>query len=228
MRSLTGFTVPFRNVPAQASRVKPQSLSPYRTALRPGWLLKWISPQGHRSTASLGTRDETEAKTIALDLERLLNDPSLWDIKDLDPRCVHFHPKALQILCGQPVRAQPSTAPVSEHAIRFFRTMPAQFGVKNWYVPVPELHDLRVKLAERDRAIARLEAEKQAWNRERLELHKRLNKHCKVSIGEALDEFERYYTVGHAPQTTKQVLRVNRQLAALAGADTLLSFAQVM
>lgn len=205
----------------EKSSFKRQSLRPYSASGRPGWLVKWTNPHGRRSTASLSTRDETEAKAVALDLERLLNDPTYWDIKDGDPRCVHFHPRALEIFCRRPARACPSTAAVSEDAIQFFRTMPSDWSPKSWYIPVPELNELRIELANKERMVARLEQEKEVWNRERMELRKRLNKHCTATMSEALEEFERYYRNGHAPETVSQVLRVNRQLAEAVGMDTL-------
>ena len=240
---------------------KRQSLRAIRKSGRPVWQVNWVTRQGNRTTASLGTQDETDAKEIVLDLERLCNDPSRYDIKANDLSNRDFHSKALMIfydlveapefevseldvkhaviahlppqfrpgyvpgrLVKEPGKGKYATSePGKPHILE--RLSPDEW--RSLYekititVPNEKLDEERKARIAAERSASQLEAEKADWQDERAELHKELNEHCRVTLNDAISEFETYYLAKRDANTASQVLKVNRAVAALLPAKTL-------
>ena len=213
-----------------------QNLLPFQTKNRPVFCLNFYDVKGKRQNKSLGTRDQTEAKTIALELETILNDPVLRTLKNGDPSLEPFHPTAQRLLLGEKyVRKKSTIRPplktVVEARLDFMharREIARGKPISEIKTPppneieVPELTDAISRIAILEKALKASEAKAESSEKERLEYRQRLNLHCKVTLREALESFEAHYRNGHTLHTVRQVLRVNRSCATKVGIDKLL------
>ena len=213
-----------------------QNLLPFQTKNRPVFCLNFYDAKGKRQNKSLGTRDQTEAKTIALELETILNDRVLRTLKNGDPSLEPFHPTAQRLFLGEKYVPKKGTVRISEKAvietrldfIRARRLIEAGTPVSEVNTPppseieVPELTAANSRIAVLEKALKASEAKAEGSEKERLEYRQRLNLHCKVTLTEALESFEAHYKNGHTLHTVRQVMRVNRSCAARIGNEKLL------
>lgn len=207
---------------------KRQSLRPFLTSARPVWLLKWINRTGQRVTASLGTRDETEAKAIALDLERLVNDPASYLKQPTDKSIAGMDPKALQLFfdIDELPQSRQESVDVSDQLLGAEKFLPdllaevrkqKKLGKKfTLRVGVPSLDEALKQIIGLERQIATLQKEKTDWERERSELRAKLNRHCSATIADAIAKFQRHYAT-RAKATQKQMRAVLTSLKGSLG-----------
>lgn len=205
---------------------KKQSLTAFKRAARPVYLVHWTDKDGRRSIASLGTRDRTEAKGICLDLETLCNNPECWNLNPRDSQIEKLSPKARQIFFKLEQPPEPERISklldVSKIPKRsFFGNGSTVASVRN--EEAEKQRDLRIEVERKLKTVETdFEAAKANFDEERLEYRKALNKHCTATLAEAIDLFEPHYSKGHEEKTIEDVLRSCRRFADKLGSETLI------
>ncbi|HEY3318949.1 MAG TPA: hypothetical protein VGP72_00535 [Planctomycetota bacterium] len=189
-----------------------QSIKPYQVAGRKTWAVTYTHPSKGRRNRNLGTENEIEAKTKALDLERILNDPSIWDAQPDDERLRDFDPRAIEAFFDflpQPKKALTKIDPEHHESLRkvlnALDSIPAQQRPPaSIRVATTDANEARQKQADAERKIARLEQEKAALESENRDYRRKLNKHCTTKLEAAVAEFQTHYK-GRTKHTTGQV-----------------------
>ncbi|HEY3319910.1 MAG TPA: site-specific integrase [Planctomycetota bacterium] len=190
-----------------------RTVSAYQVPGRLTWALTWTHPKtGKRTTRNLATREATEAKGTALDLERLVNSPTLWDLEPEDENLEGFDPKAIEVFYGRTPQPKTSGRKVTiELNTTPLRAMySASQGLKprrNLFVATPELDEALRHIADKDREIALQRRTIDDVEAENREYRRKLNLHVNVTLADAATEFKKHYQ-GRDKRTTQQVLGV--------------------
>jgi len=201
-----------------------QSITCYQVSGRKTWAVTFNHPSKGRRNRNLGTENETEAKAKALDIERIVNDPTLWDATPDDKRLEKFDPRAVQAFFDfEPVLPRPKIEITDEqqqalqHLIEQIPKvkLPAVLaGAKTKISVVSEEHgNLRKELAEVQRRNAELERDVKDLTEENKGYRRRLNKHCTATFTQATNEFKKHYK-GRAEHTTGEVTATLENFAA--------------
>ena len=204
---------------------KKQSLTPFKRASRPVYLVHWTDKDGARNVASLGTRDRTEAKGICLDLETLCNTPEFWELQPTDSQICNLSPKSRQIFFKLEKIPEPSRisdwldiAKIPKR--NFFGNGSTIASVRN--IEAEKQRNLRIEVERKLKTVeTEFETTKAAFDEERREYRQALNRHCTVTLSEAIALFEPHYAKGHEKKTIEDVLRSCRLFAEKIGAKTL-------
>lgn len=186
-----------------------QKISAIQASGRPGFVVNFVHPRtGRRVSRSLQTRDESQAKQIALDLERLARNPALWSLNPADTRLQTFDILALEIFFGAPVNRPPPANPISNQ----MRAAIAALAAAGLLPHIGKMEESSPEL-EKEREL-RIAAEQRALNAERalqdteLELQRyrrAANKHISATLQEARDAFFQSYPPGRAETTVRMV-----------------------
>lgn len=186
-----------------------QRISAIQATRRPGFVVNFAHPKnGRRVSRSLQTRDESHAKQIALDLERLARTPALWSLKPADTRLQTFDIRALEIFFDAPVNRLTPASPISDE-MRAAIAVLAEAGllphVRKLEERNPELEEereQRVAAEQRalsaERALQDMELELQRYRRA-------ANRHISATLQDARDAFFQSYPAGHAETTVRMV-----------------------
>lgn len=211
-----------------AEKIKAQSLTPYKQKNRPVYCVMWIDPRtADRRNSSPGTRDETEAKQVCVDLERIFKTPILWDATATDPRLNEFHPRAIEIFFGfKPEDVKSSL----EITIKQTNTTPARkyyagkkgYGFRQVTVPVEQFDDERRGKIEAEREASSQKQRVLELEKENLRLSRKLNLHCKATLAEAIAKYKEHYPAGHAAITVRHAFSVIDHFASQVGDAKLL------
>ena len=192
-----------------------QSITPYQVSGRKTWAVTFTHFSKGRRNRNLGTENETDAKAKALDIERLVNDSTIWDATPDDERLQKFDPRAIEIVFDfRPTLTKPKV-PITEAQRASLQNI-----LKKWpevekvskrtgvsariNIISPEFGEIQKKLADAQRKIAGLERENSDLESENRDYRRRLNKHCTATLQQATVEFKKHYT-GRADHTTDEV-----------------------
>lgn len=193
-----------------------RTVNPYPAANRPGYCAMFADPRKRerRRNVSLSTRDLTEAKEICLHLERLINNPGLWDAKN--PTLTAIHPRAYSIFFGREqepptgeIRISPGNTLVGNK-----RMLPFSIFRSTEYAKAQQ------RIAELDNELFGLRREADALRQENFALRRAAGKHVTATLEEAVEEWKRIYPTGRNPHTVREATNATTSFVNAVGHST--------
>lgn len=177
-------------------------VSKSRLAGRPGFVALWRDEKGKKFCRGISTTEEVKADEIIAAMQRVLNTPALLDPDHPDHQDTTL-PEAYRAIFGKPlpepddsvsltVSVPQSSKPVEAIMVdgQIFSTglrLPRRKVAAT--LQVPGMKQLKKDAAEWKKRALGAEQKVDALQAENLRQSKSLNKHCKVTLGEALEEF---------------------------------------
>ena len=201
---------------------------PYRQGTYPTYYTTWTHPKtGKRNTHSLQETEENEAIQVYVDLRRLIETPAYWDLMPEDPQMEALRDRAVELFFGRPRQKLESSLEITigPSAIggkgRQFYAQKRGLRQPHRRIEVDfkEMDDLRQQKAESDRQRLRVEREYAELEQEAKQLRRKLNQHCKETLGKAVEKFERYYPDGHSPSDALRVIAIAKDFKEKTGTE---------
>jgi len=188
---------------------KKQTISAIKATKRKTWVVNFRHPlKNIRVSRSLQTRDATEAKGIAVDLERLANSPEFWELSLDSPALFPFHERSLEIFFGKkPERASPMLAVLPEvrDALRVLSEAGLLKHIGKIEVASKDLAEERQLRVKAEQNAIRMKRAQSDLEREVASLRRALNKHITISLRDAIEDFNRIYPQGRSAKTVRDV-----------------------
>jgi site-specific recombinase XerD len=203
--------------------MKNQKISALKATDRQAFIVNFRHPQTFsRISRSLQTRDENLAKQIALDLEKLANNPELWHLPIEAPVFLPLEERALEIFFGKPIERKPLSNAVSPQ-LRAAIEVLSKAGLLKHIGKIEEnshalAEERKLRVQAEQRAL-RSEREKQDLESELARYRKALNRHVDATLEKAAEKFKKIYRQGHAEGTIRAVNRTVTAFMTTVGAD---------
>ncbi len=194
---------------------KRQTISAYQPQNRNIFIITWTHPKtGKRTTSSTERQEETAAKGVALSLERICNEPALWELQPEAPELDGLDDRAVELFYGRKRTANQWSTPIPQSLIEdIVGAAKSKRQNTKFFAPDEEKVRLRRELNEAHLKVKALEADKADLERELARYRRQANRHVTQTVAEAIEAFEKYYKPTVAEKTFNDVLAANTSFA---------------